>query len=114
MAIPRCDAAVSFIRTPPIESSPSEIGSRPAIILSRVDLPQPDGPTKTTNSPLAICRSTPRMTSTAPKRFRTWLRDSVVISAIARWRGDASSLHPSRGDPLNQQALEHHEQDEDR
>jgi hypothetical protein len=71
MAMPRCEAAVSFILTPPIDSSPPEIGSRPAIILSKVDLPQPDGPTKTTNSPLVIDRSTPRMTSTAPKRFLT-------------------------------------------
>lgn len=27
--------------------SPEEIGSRPAIVFSKVDLPQPDGPTST-------------------------------------------------------------------
>jgi len=36
---------------PPIAISPRLISSRPAIIRSNVDLPQPDGPTSTTNSP---------------------------------------------------------------
>ena len=35
------------------------IGSRPAIIRSAVVLPQPEGPTKTTNSPSATCMSRP-------------------------------------------------------
>ena len=33
--------------------------SRPAIMRSSVDLPQPDGPTRTRNSPSAISRSIP-------------------------------------------------------
>ena len=36
--------------SPSIVISPSEIFSNPAIILKVVDLPQPEGPTKTTNS----------------------------------------------------------------
>jgi hypothetical protein len=43
-------------------SAPSLMVSRPAIMRSRVDLPQPDGPTKTMNSPSAISRSMPWMT----------------------------------------------------
>ena len=39
---------------------------RPEIILSSVDLPQPEGPTKTTNSPCLMSRLTPRMMSTLP------------------------------------------------
>ena len=39
---------------PPIAISPSLISSSPAIIRSSVDLPQPDGPTSTQNSPSAI------------------------------------------------------------
>ena len=42
------------------------ISSSPAIMRSRVDLPQPDGPTNTTNSRSAMSRSTPLMTSTGP------------------------------------------------
>src|SRR5207344_767329 len=37
----------------PMRSSPDEIDSSPAIIRSAVDLPQPDGPTSTRNSPSA-------------------------------------------------------------
>ena len=37
--------------------SPPVISSRPAIIRSAVVLPQPDGPTKTTNSPSSTSRS---------------------------------------------------------
>ena len=38
---------------------PSVIDSKPAIIRSNVVLPQPDGPTKTTNSPSLILRFIP-------------------------------------------------------
>ena len=41
---------------PPILIVPSEISSSPAIIRSVVDLPQPDGPTITKNSPLRISK----------------------------------------------------------
>jgi hypothetical protein len=46
--------ARSFIRSPPMRSSPSEMSSSPAIMLSAVDFPQPDGPTRMMNSPSAI------------------------------------------------------------
>ena len=36
--------------------SPEVISSNPAIILKVVDFPQPDGPTKTINSPSSILR----------------------------------------------------------
>jgi hypothetical protein len=36
-----------------------------------VDLPQPDGPTSTTNSPSPMSTSTPWITSVAPKAFLT-------------------------------------------
>ena len=38
----------------PIEIVPPVTSSRPAIIRSSVDLPQPDGPTRTRNSPLPM------------------------------------------------------------
>ena len=43
--------------------SPPETSSSPAIIRSVVDLPHPEGPTSTVNSPSSILRSSPRMTS---------------------------------------------------
>ena len=42
----------SLTTCPSIRTSPEVIDSRPAIIRSAVVFPQPDGPTKTTNSPL--------------------------------------------------------------
>src|SRR6185436_892725 len=38
----------------PMRISPAVMFSRPAIMRSKVDLPQPDGPTRTTNSPSRI------------------------------------------------------------
>ncbi len=55
----------------PIAIWPPPIDSSPAIMRSSVDLPQPEGPTSTTNSPSAMSTSTPRITSTVPKAFRT-------------------------------------------
>ena len=43
----------SLIDAPSMRISPSLIVSSPAIVLSRVDLPQPDGPTSTRKPPLS-------------------------------------------------------------
>ena len=66
MAMPRFAAGTSFIRSPSSSSAPPEISSSPAIIRSSVDLPQPEGPTKTANSPGSIRRSMPWITGTVP------------------------------------------------
>src|SRR3954447_16417357 len=55
----------------PIEIVPDVMFSRPASMRSRVDLPQPEGPTKTTNSPSSIGIDTPCKTSKLPNDFRT-------------------------------------------
>ena len=46
----------------PMKISPALISSRPATMRSSVDLPQPEGPTMTTNSPSVISALTPWMT----------------------------------------------------
>jgi hypothetical protein len=66
MARPRSAAGIAFTTSFPMAISPPVIGSSPAIIRRSVDLPQPEGPTKTQNSPSATSRSMPLMTSTAP------------------------------------------------
>ena len=66
MAMPRFDGARSLTRSLSNSMSPEVMSSSPEISRSSVDLPQPDGPTKTMNSPVSISRSTPLMTSTAP------------------------------------------------
>src|SRR5271170_2737064 len=55
----------------PIEIVPEVMFSSPASIRSRVDLPQPEGPTSTTNAPSSIGTLTPCRTSNPPNDFRT-------------------------------------------
>src|ERR1700749_1403144 len=55
----------------PIEIVPEVMFSRPASMRSRVDLPQPEGPTSTTNSPSSIGIDTPCRTSNPPNDLRT-------------------------------------------
>jgi hypothetical protein len=54
----RSFAGTSLTTRPSIASSPEEIASRPAIMRSVVDLPQPEGPSSTMNSPCATARLT--------------------------------------------------------
>ena len=52
---------------------PPVVSSSPAIILSSVDLPQPEGPTNTAKSPCSMSIETPWMTLAVPKDFSTLL-----------------------------------------
>src|SRR5579864_856731 len=58
-----------------IETSPVVGSSNPAMMRSRVDLPQPEAPIRQTNSPLGMARSIGASASTSPsptaKRFVT-------------------------------------------
>jgi hypothetical protein len=58
----RSFGSTSFTRLPAIATSPSVMVSRPAIMRSSVDLPQPEGPTITMNSPSAMVVVTPWIT----------------------------------------------------
>src|ERR1700724_1985204 len=55
----------------PIEIVPEVMFSSPASIRNKVDLPQPEGPTRTTNWPSSIGIDTPCRTSKPPNDFRT-------------------------------------------
>src|SRR5258708_4198353 len=55
----------------PIEIVPEVMFSSPASIRSKVDLPQPEGPTRTTKAPSSIGIDTPCKTSKPPNDFRT-------------------------------------------
>src|SRR5512143_351996 len=97
----------------PMRISPPVMFSRPAIIRSKVDLPQPDGPTSTTNSPSRIEISTPWMTAVAPKAFRTSriateaIHSSqaaaaalrIIFSVFSTARPDAPPEHPQSNHP---------------
>lgn len=51
MAMERSRGVRWLAGSPSSSTSPSETSSRPAIMRSTVDLPQPEGPSRTTNSP---------------------------------------------------------------
>src|ERR1700721_1813492 len=55
----RFEGCRSLTTWPPIRISPELIDSRPAIVLSRVDLPHPDGPTRTRKPPCSSEMSMP-------------------------------------------------------
>src|SRR6478752_6638510 len=78
----RSFGSTSFTTLPPMAISPPEISSRPAIIRSSVDLPQPEGPTSTANSPSAISTLTPRITCVPPKCLWTFLIWTLAISSF--------------------------------
>ena len=58
--------------------------SRPARMRSRVDLPQPDGPTMQTNSPGAIARSMPSSATTLAGPLEYSLRRFAIVTAAPR------------------------------
>src|ERR1700745_2295968 len=59
--------------------SPAVTSSRPAIMRSVVDLPQPEGPTSTTNSLSGMSRLMLRTTSTLSKRLTTLRNDTSAM-----------------------------------
>src|SRR6187549_2317549 len=72
---------------PSIRIAPSSGRSNPAMTLSRVDLPQPEGPTIATNSPSPTAKLTPSTTGSVPKRLptaSTTILDSADIAPLHR------------------------------
>jgi hypothetical protein len=61
MAMSRSLGGTLLTTREPILISPPEMFSSPAIMRSNVDLPQPEGPTRITNSPSAMSTDTPWM-----------------------------------------------------
>src|SRR3569623_1657668 len=101
--MPRLDGARLLTISPSNDSVPPLMVSSPATSRSNVDLPQPEGPTNTMNSPDLMVRSTPRMTSTVPNDLRTFLSCSSAIETypltppavrpemILRWKINTST-----------------------
>ena len=77
----RSRGARSLTTSPPMRSSPSEMSSSPAIIRRAVDFPQPEGPTRITNSPSFISRLR-LLTASVPSGYRL-VTPSNTMSAMA-------------------------------
>ncbi len=59
--------AIGFVTTiPSTVTAPAVAGRKPAMMRSKVDLPQPLGPTNETNSPCATSSEMSRNASTGP------------------------------------------------
>ena len=86
MAIFRARGGSSFTTRPPIRMSPEVCFSSPAIILSSVVLPQPDGPRSTRNSPSLMARSTPSTAVCPVNSLR-----SALVSTVAIGQGEWSA-----------------------
>src|SRR3982751_3391966 len=91
--------STSLTTAPSIAIVPPLISSSPASMRSKVDLPQPDGPTRTVNSPSAMSKPMPWMTLVAPKLFSMSRNET---DAIARF----SALHRTGGQATDHVALE--------
>src|SRR4051812_40100758 len=102
MASLRLPGASPVTSRPSMLMVPPLVSSRPAINLSKVDLPQPEGPTKTTNSPFSMTRSMPGMMTVDPKDFDTFL--SVMFPMVSSPRA-RSLLHGAEGQAAHQLLL---------
>ena len=74
--------STSLTTLPSIAIVPPVISSRPASIRRSVDLPQPDGPTSTTNSPSLMSKLIPCRTLVVPKDFSMFWNATVAIGFL--------------------------------
>src|SRR5690349_6450653 len=100
MAMSRSFGGRSLTRRSPMRISPAVISSSPAIMRSSVDLPQPEGPTRTVKEPSAMSMSTPCSTGVPPKRLCTDEMVTLAMGArVSRSGGgrDAARVSARRG-----------------
>src|SRR3954467_11301138 len=104
MAMSRSLGGMSLTTRPPISTVPALGRSSPATMLSSVDLPQPEGPTSTVNSPLSMSRSIPFSTSRLAYRFdrARMLNAAMTTPSLHGPRSEASEEIPS-AEQINQQ-----------
>src|SRR6266436_3689639 len=100
--MPRSFGSSQVTFRPPIQIWPAWISIRPAMALSKVDLPQPDGPSSTTNSDSATSRSSFPSTLTAPYPISTPLMSTLhgffTAPALYGARRNAAHKPAARGE----------------
>jgi len=70
------------------------ISSRPASIRSKVDLPQPDGPTSTMNSPSWMSKLMPWMIFVVPKDFSMFWNETDAMPDLCDYDLTAPAVRP--------------------
>src|SRR3954470_23445147 len=100
----RSFGSTSLTIRPPISMVPALGRSSPATILSSVDLPQPDGPTSTVNSPLSMSRSIPFSTSRRANRFdRPRTLNAAMLTPSLDCSGGEAAHEISSAEQIDQQ-----------
>src|ERR1700682_3491275 len=106
IAMSRSLAATLLTTRSPIRIRPSLICSSPASMRSAVDLPQPDGPTRTMNS-LSLISTLKSLTTvrSAVYRLTTWSKvtDAISLSSSSCWCD--LDLEPASGEKRVDSAL---------
>src|SRR5262245_6270656 len=105
MARLRSRGARSLTTLPPITMSPEVMSSRPTIIRSSVDFPQPDGPTRIMNSPSCTSMLT-SFTAGNPSPYRL----TMFFMSISAMRSPLHRAGREAGDDLS---LEQQDDDDD-
>src|SRR5215471_12880891 len=84
MAISLSGGATSFTISPPIRTSPPDARSRPAAIRRTVVFPDPEGPTRTRNSPSATTRFRSSTATVPPANAlrRVWNSSSAISASV--------------------------------
>src|SRR5262249_30507436 len=100
MLVARRLGGTATVDTPSIRMSPPSGVSKPAMRRRAVDLPQPDGPRRQTNSPSATSSDKRSMAATAPKLRDTAWRESVATasSSDAKAGGEGAAVEHAAGD----------------
>src|SRR5207244_3969527 len=115
MPMPRSLGSSQVTFRPEIQISPSEISRSPAMALRSVDFPQPDGPRRTRNSPLATSKDMRSRTRRAPysmTRSRTATLAAGEAKAQNEVVADAGHLQDG-GDDEDRQRHRQHDERED-
>src|SRR5215217_9053669 len=111
MPMPRSLGSSQVTFLPPMKIWPSETSSRPAMQLSKVDFPQPEGPSSTMNSPWAMSRLRCSSTLTLPKLSdRSRMETLCCIGLPLHRTGSDAADEPLAGDEIDR---ERHEASQD-
>ena len=79
MPMPRSLGSSQVTFFPEIQISPSEMSRSPAMALRSVDFPQPDGPSRTRNSPFATSKDMRSSTRSEPNSMTRSRTETLVV-----------------------------------